>query len=97
MEPIARRKLMQGGAALAVAASAVTLPAVAFSMASNIDPVERVKQLVKELEQAMRAAYGGRIRVMGWGPHDPANTENESQMSRPAVFFLTYPEEEAAS
>jgi hypothetical protein len=96
MEPIARRKLMQGGAALAVAASAVTLPAVAFSMARRSDPVERVKQAVKELEQAMRAAYGGRIRVVGWGPHFPADTDDPANGSR-AVMICTHPNEEGAA
>jgi hypothetical protein len=67
MKPLNRRTVT-AAASLAVAVTA--LPAVALAnAATRRDPFERIREATKELKDAMREAYGGKVQVLCFGPH----------------------------
>ena len=83
MKPVTRRSVMAGSAA---AVAAVPVVAVA-TLAEHRDPLARVKELTRALEDAMLAAYGGRSKVLTFGPHSETE-KNRSGLK--SVFVVVH-------
>lgn len=79
---LSRRSVTTG-----LAAAVVAIPAVGLAVAAIGDPVERVKRLTRELEEAMREAYGGEVLTCSWGPHSSADPDSD----KPAFFIVAHP------
>jgi hypothetical protein len=75
MNPITRRSVMAGSAAVMAA-----VPALALPVAASETSMERVQRLANELEAAMVEAYG--VPVHKWVDFDG------TQRSRPKVFLI---------
>ena len=60
-KPLSRRSVTTG-----LAAAVAAIPAVGLASAARRDPVERIKNLTRELEQAMRDCYGVAVTVLSY-------------------------------
>jgi hypothetical protein len=65
MKPLSRRSVTTGLVAVVTA-----VPSVALAIAARGDPLERIKQLTCELEEAMREAYGVEVQTLAYPKTD---------------------------